>query len=255
MKYPLKYRDDTEVVPPVIGHDPLEGRAPSRPRLGFWIAPILYSIVLLFVAGCSPSPDRDPPALDTQPSSETDDRSVILFLGDSLTAGYYLDPEDAFPALIQQKLDTHGYEYRAVNAGVSGDTSLDGLNRLDWVLRQEVSVLVLALGANDALRGQPVERIRENLDEIMSRTRERYADVRFVLGGMRMPVNYGEPYISDFEQMFRGLADKHDAVLIPFLLEGVAGDPVLNLRDGIHPTEEGHAIMAETVWRYLERVL
>ncbi len=217
--------------------------------------PLLYIISALFVAGCSPAPESDAPDRTMRPPPVADDRPVILFLGDSLTAGYYLDPEDAYPALIQRKLDDRNLPYRVVNAGVSGDTSTDGLNRLDWVLRQPVSVLVLALGANDALRGQPVARIHANLDAILSRTRDRYPDVRFVLAGMKMPVNYGEPYIGDFERMFGELADAHDAVLIPFLLEGVAGDPVLNLRDGIHPTEEGHEIMAGTVWRYLERVL
>ncbi len=246
MNYPSKKLDVTEVVPPGTGH---------RPPFGLLIAALLYSTVLFFAAGCSPSTDRDAPLIDAESYPESEDRPVILFLGDSLTAGYHLDPADAFPALIQEMLDEQGYDYRAVNAGVSGDTSLDGLNRLDWVLRQPVSVLVLALGANDALRGQPIERIRDNLDEIMSRTRARYPDVRFVLAGMKMPRNYGEPYVSNFEQMFSNLAAEHDAVLIPFLLEGVAGDPVLNLRDGIHPTEEGHKIMANTVWRYLERVL
>lgn len=210
---------------------------------------------LMGVVGCSASNEEDDPLRDATSPPADDERPVILFLGDSLTAGYYLDPADAFPALVQAKIDERGLPYRAVNAGVSGDTSTDGLNRLDWLLHQPVDILVLALGANDALRGQPVEHIRGNLDEIMTRTRARYPDVRIVLAGMKMPVNYGEPYISDFERMFVDLADKHDAVLIPFLLEGVAGDPVLNLRDGIHPTEEGHAIMAETVWRHVERVL
>lgn len=216
-----------------------------------------YIIGLLFVAGCSPSPETEPVREAAPPAEavERDERPVVLFLGDSLTAGYYLDPEDAFPALIQRKMDEGDLPYLAMNAGVSGDTSIDGLNRLDWLLGRPVSVLVLALGANDGLRGQPVDHIRSNLDQIMTRTRERYPDVRIVLAGMKMPSNYGEPYASDFEGMFVELAETHDAVLIPFLLEGVAGDPRLNLRDGIHPTEEGHRIIAETVWRYLERVL
>lgn len=218
----------------------------------------VYLLTLLLLAGCSPAPDPAPVEGDAGEDSDgaaVDDRAVILFLGDSLTAGYYLDPEDAFPALIQQELDKRNLPYRAMNAGISGDTTTGGLNRLDWLLRQPVNVLVLALGANDALRGQPMEHIQSNLDTIMSRTRARYPDVRIVLAGMKMPTNYGEPYTRTFEEMFVDLADKHDAILIPFLLEGVAGDPLLNLRDGIHPTEEGHRIMADTVWKYLEPVL
>jgi acyl-CoA thioesterase-1 len=153
--------------------------------------------------------------------------------------------------LIQQKLADAGYVYRVVNAGVSGDTTQDGLQRLDWVLRQPVDVFVLALGANDALRGQPIDHIEGNLDAILSGTRARYPDVQLVLAGMRMPLNYGPAYTRSFERMYRDLARRHDAVLIPFLLDGVAGRPDLNLRDGIHPTEEGQRIIADTVWTYL----
>ncbi len=216
----------------------------------------VYTIICLAIgAGCSPSNHEDTTLYAPDPVLEQDDRRVILFLGDSLTAGYHLDPDDAFPALIRQKLDEQACPYRVVNAGVSGDTSTGGLNRLDWLLREPVDILVLALGANDGLRGQPVAHIRSNLDEIMRRTRARYPESRMVLAGMKMPANYGEPYAGDFERLYAELAVEHDAVLIPFLLEGVAGDPALNLADGIHPTEKGHRVMAEHVWRYLKPLL
>jgi len=212
----------------------------------------LMGIVTLLVACGRPSGPADLPAARPRPAAaEPGADRVMLFLGDSLTAGYHLDPADAYPALIQQKLDDAGYVYRVVNAGVSGDTTQDGLQRLDWVLRQPVDIFVLALGANDALRGQPIDHIEGNLDAILSGTRARSPDVQLVLAGMRMPLNYGPAYTRSFERMYRDLARRHDAVLIPFLLDGVAGRPDLNLRDGIHPTEEGQRIIADTVWTYL----
>ncbi len=220
--------------------------------------PVMVVLLLLIGVGCS---RNDPGASDVATRSdprvtEQTDRAdpsqpVILFLGDSLTAGYYLDPDDAYPALIQRRLDRKGGHWRAVNAGVSGDTSADGVQRLPWLLRQRVDILVLALGANDALRGQPIDHIRGQLSAIIEQTRAAYPDVRVVLAGMRMPTNYGADYTEAFASLFIDLAETYDAVLIPFLLEGVAGDPDLNLSDGIHPTEAGHRIMADTVWTYL----
>jgi len=184
-----------------------------------------------------------------------DDRPVVLFLGDSLTSGYHLDPEEAYPAHIQRRIDEEDLGFRVVNVGVSGDTTIDGLNRLDWLLADPADVLVLALGANDALRGQPLSHTEANLRAILERTRERTPRVRFVIAGMQMPANYGEPYRSAFAELFVRLAEEYDAVLISFLLDGVAGDPERNLPDGIHPTAEGHRIIAETVWMKLAPVL
>ena len=217
---------------------------------------ILGMSVLLLAAGCRSEPEpAESPAVRAE-VERIDERPVILFLGDSLTAGYHLDPEDAFPALIQNRIDVeHDGRWRTVNAGVSGDTTADGLNRLNWLLRQPVDIMMLALGANDALRGQPIDNIQRNLDEILRRTQERYPDVQFVIAGMQMPHNYGVQYTAAFRAVFVDLAEAYDAVLIPFLLEGVAGDPSLNLRDGIHPTEAGHEIIAETVWAYLAPLL
>ncbi len=184
-----------------------------------------------------------------------DDRPTILFFGTSLTAGLGLDPEEAYPAIIQHKLDSAGLAYRAVNAGVSGETSAAGLRRIDWLLQQPVAVLVLELGANDALRGQDLVAARENLQAIIDRTRTRYPEVRLVVAGMQAPPNLGSRYTREFRELFTTLARDNDAALIPFLLEGVAAVPSLNQADGIPPTAEGARIMADTVWRVLEPVL
>lgn len=192
------------------------------------------------------------------PHAEGEDRGslpVILFLGNSLTAGYGLTADEAFPALIQQKLDSAGYHYRVFNAGVSGETSAGGARRIDWLLRQPIAVLVLELGANDALRGQDLRATRANLQTIIDRTRARYPDVKIVIAGMQAPPNLGPRYTEEFRQLFIDLARENDATLIPFLLEGVGGVPELNQVDGIHPTAEGHRIIADNVWKVLERVL
>lgn len=180
---------------------------------------------------------------------------MVLFLGNSLTAGLGLEPEQAYPALIQQKIDSAGLEFRVVNAGVSGETSADGLRRIDWVLRQPVRVLVLELGANDALRGQDVAAMKRNLVEIIERTRAKYPDVAVVLAGMEAPPNLGPRYTAAFHAAFPEVARETNATLIPFLLAGVAGIPRLNQADRIHPTAEGDRIVASNVWRVLEPVL
>lgn len=194
--------------------------------------------------------DDTPPAV---PAADT--RPMVLFFGTSLTAGLGLDPEDAFPALIQQKIDSAGLGFRAVNAGVSGETSAAGLRRIDWLLQQPVRVLVLELGANDALRGQDLEAARRNLQAIIDRTRARYPDVRLVVAGMEAPPNLGRRYTREFRNLFVSLARANDAALIPFLLEGVAGVPDLNQPDGIHPTAAGARIVADNVWRVVAPIL
>lgn len=187
--------------------------------------------------------------------ADNDTAPVILFLGTSLTAGYGLTPEEAYPALIQEKLDSAGVPYRVVNAGVSGETSAGGLRRIDWLLRQPVRVLVLELGANDALRGQDPARTRRNLQEIIDRTRARHPGARIVIAGMLAPPNLGEQYGARFRRLYPELARRNRAALVPFLLEGVAAVPALNQADGIHPTAEGQRIIAENVWRVLGPVL
>jgi acyl-CoA thioesterase I len=180
---------------------------------------------------------------------------TLLFFGDSLTAGYGLDPDEAFPALIQRKLDETHPGWRVVNAGLSGETTAGGLRRLDWIMRQPVDIFVIELGGNDGLRGIPPETSRANLEAMIKRIRERAPDVKVVLAGMQMPTNMGPDYTRQFGAMYPDLAEKLDVVLIPFLLEGVGGVPRLNLPDGIHPTAEGHKIVAETVWQTLKPLL
>jgi acyl-CoA thioesterase-1 len=180
---------------------------------------------------------------------------VILFLGDSITAGYGLDPEHAFPALIQEKIDAKSWKFKVVNAGQSGDTSAGGLNRLDWLLKNRVDILILELGANDGLRGLPAETTRKNLQAIIDRTKAKYPEAKVIVAGMKVPPNMGGDYGRKFEAVFADLAKKNKAVLIPFVLEGVGGSRELNLADGIHPTAKGHEIVAANVWKVLEPLL
>jgi acyl-CoA thioesterase-1 len=186
---------------------------------------------------------------------QTNPARVILILGDSITAGYGLEPDEAYPALLQKKIDLQGWRYRVVNAGQSGDTSAGGLGRLDWLLRSPIDVLVLELGANDGLRGLPVETTRKNLQAIIDRTKQKYPKTKVILAGMKVPPNMGRDYGERFEATFRELAKRNQAVLIPFVLEGVGGVRELNLPDGIHPTAKGHEIVARNVWKSLEPVL
>lgn len=177
----------------------------------------------------------------------------MVFLGDSLTAGYGLAEEQAFPALLEARMREAGLELPVVNAGVSGDTTAGGLSRLDWVLRQRVGVLVVALGANDGLRGVPVTETRRNLAQIIERGKAEGA--RVVLAGMRLPVNYGPRYRSAFEVVYAELAKEHRVPIVPFLLDGVGGVARLNQADGIHPTAAGQRVIADVVWPVLEPVV
>jgi acyl-CoA thioesterase I len=180
---------------------------------------------------------------------------TALFYGDSITAGYGLDPDEAYPALIQKKIDAAGLDWRVVNAGLSGETTSGGLRRLDWILRQRVDLFVLALGGNDGLRGVQVEVARRNLQAMIDRVRARYPDVQIVVAGMQMPTSMGPEYTEAFRDMFPAIASANRAALVPFLLEGVGGIAELNQPDMIHPTAEGQRLIAETVWPVLEPLL
>ena len=182
---------------------------------------------------------------------------TIVFFGDSLTAGYGLaNPvADAYPALVQKKITAAGLDYRVVNAGLSGETTSGGLRRIDWILRQPVAIFVLALGANDGLRGIDPAVSRSNLQAILDRVRAKYPEARLVLAGMQMPPQMGADYARAFGEMYPGVAAKSRATLIPFLLDGVGAVAALNQRDGIHPNEEGHALLAENVWSVLRPLL
>lgn len=195
------------------------------------------------------------PKGDAAPAREPDSRAVILFVGTSLTAGLGLDPSEAYPALVQQKLDAAGLRYRVVNAGVSGETSAGALRRVSWLLRQPVAVLVLETGANDGLRGQDPDATRANIQAFFDAARQARPQPRLVLAAMEALPNYGEPYRRRFRAIYPELAKANRATLVPFLLEGVAGDPALNQPDGIHPTAAGQARVAENVWKALEPLL
>jgi acyl-CoA thioesterase I len=178
-------------------------------------------------------------------------RTVVCF-GDSLTAGYGLDPAEAWPALLEERLNERdgAGSWRVVNAGLSGETTSGGSRRLSWILRGQVDVFILALGANDGLRGQPVEAMEQNLDSMLKRVRERYPQAQLVVAGMQMPFNLGPDYTSAFAAAFPKVAERHGAKLIPFLLEGVATRPELNLPDQIHPNPAGQRVVLENVLRH-----
>lgn len=220
-----------------------------------------YILLLFLIASCGDAPKKK---VDTEPekimdavtkAAETSEERIILFFGNSLTAGYGLDTEEAFPALIQERLDSLGLNYIAINSGLSGETTSAGLNRLDWVLNQKVDIFVLELGANDGLRGIPLKETQKNLQAIIDLVRQKNADTQIVLAGMQIPPNMGQAYTAEFQQLFPNLAKKNDVKLIPFLLEGVAGHPELNQEDGIHPTAKGQKIVKENVWEVLEDVI
>ena len=183
-------------------------------------------------------------------------KKTIVFFGNSLTAGYGLSPEQAFPALIQKKIDSLGLPYQVTNAGVSGETSSGGKTRIDWILQQPVDIFILELGANDGLRGIfPLSTTKQNLQDIIDQVKAKNPTVKLLLAGMQVPPNMGQKYTAEFRDMFPELAEKNSMTLIPFLLEGVGGETNLNQADGIHPTAEGHRIVAENVWKELEKLL
>jgi acyl-CoA thioesterase-1 len=186
---------------------------------------------------------------------ESGNNKVIVFFGDSLTAGYGLDTKESYPAVIQQIVDSLNLKYTVVNAGLSGETTASGRNRLDWVLNQKADVFILELGANDGLRGIPINETRQNLQAIVTSVKEKNPETIIVLAGMQIPPNMGQEYTAEFRKIFPELADKNEAYLIPFLLDNVAGIPELNQEDGIHPTVEGQKIVADNVWDVLEPLL
>lgn len=220
-------------------------------------------LLALLAAGCSsdatsPAATAAPKtaAATPPPAAKTQAQEAILFFGDSITAGLGVEPDEAYPALIGQKLDSLHLPYQAINAGLSGETSAGGRSRLKWVLsRQPVGVFVLELGGNDGLRGIPLASTRQNLQAIIDSVRQLAPRAKIVLAGMQIPPNMGAAYTTEFRTLYPALAAKNHLTLIPFLLQGVGGDPKLNQRDGIHPTPAGHKIVAQTVWKTLQPVL
>ncbi|MDH5609607.1 MAG: arylesterase [Cyclobacteriaceae bacterium] len=215
---------------------------------------ILVSLSLFgLIWACSP-PTQQPKEVQQAVSEMLPahkQRPVILFFGNSITAGYQLDMDDAFPAIIQDWLDSLGYNYQVVNAGLSGETSASGLARIEWVLQTVPDIFVLELGANDGLRGLPLDQTLVNLKGILQKVTAANPNVKVIVAGMEVPPNLGADYTAQFRGLYAALAQESQSSLIPFLLDGVAGNPSLNLSDGIHPTPEGHEILAQTVWQYL----
>ena len=213
-------------------------------------------LTMAFVAGACGSDKKDSSNEDeVKQKAETAPavKKVIVFFGNSLTAGYGLDdPSEAFAGLIQKRIDSLHLNYKVINAGVSGETTAGGNARIDWLLKQHLDVFILELGGNDGLRGIAVSDTRKNLQEILDKVRAKYPNAKRVLAGMQIPPNMGQKYTSEFRKVYPELATKNDVAFIPFLLEGVGGEPSLNLQDGIHPNVKGHKIVAENVWSVLK---
>jgi len=193
--------------------------------------------------------------VSTKTENTTNNKRIVVF-GDSLTAGYGLeDVEDAYPGLLQQKIDSLQLGYTVINSGISGETTAGGKNRIDWVLNQKPSIFILELGANDGLRGVILNETKMNLQYIIDAVKTKYPSTKIVLAGMQIPPNFGQDYTNEFKNIFPALAQKNQVALIPFLLENVGGIPSLNQSDGIHPTAKGHKILAKNVWEVLAPIL
>ena len=217
---------------------------------------IIVGIIILLSA-CT---NNKKPADSNQNNTPTEittntKKKTIVFFGNSLTAGYGVSPSEAFPAIIQKKIDSLGLPYNVINAGVSGETSSGGKTRIDWILREPVDIFVLELGANDGLRGTALSETKKNLQDIIDSVKTKYPHTKLVFAGMEIPPNMGQAYTTEFRNIYIELAAKNKMTLIPFLLEGVGGEPELNQSDGIHPTAEGHLIVAKNVWKQLEKLL
>jgi len=219
----------------------------------------LALISLLLLTGCTGSEKERGKKSENKADPQTEKPRTrsnnIIFFGNSLTAGYGLEMADAFPAIIQRKIDGLGWDFNVVNAGLSGETTASGVSRIKWVLKTPPDVFVLELGANDALRGVKLSETKSNLQSIIDTVKSYHPGSAIILAGMKAPPNLGEEYTSRFEEIFVELSEENTAPLIPFLLEGVAGEKNLNQPDGIHPTEEGQKIVAENVWEVLKPIL
>lgn len=216
-------------------------------------------IIVLVLTACN-SNKKTEPTESTQTAAEKGVKAkktkTILFFGNSLTAAYGLDdPTKGFAGLTQKRIDSLGLGYKVINGGVSGETTSGGNSRVDWILKQPVDIFVLELGGNDGLRGIPVSETKKNLQSILNKVKAKYPDAKLVLAGMQMPPSMGKKYITDFKNVYTDLAKTNDLTLIPFLLQGVGGEAKFNQQDGIHPTAEGHKMVAEVVWKYLKPIL
>ena len=225
------------------------------PRLNLFF--LSFLLIVTSSCGDQKKPVDNETKINTlaQNQQKVESLKTIIFFGNSLTAGYGVEPTEAFPALIQEKIDSLSLPYKVVNAGLSGETTSGGKNRVSWILKNRCDVFVLELGANDGLRGIPVTETAKNLQVIIDQVKAKNPQVKLVLTGMEVPPNMGGKYASDFHDVFPALAKKNKMAFVPFLLEDVAGITNLNQSDGIHPTVEGHKILAENVWEVLEQIL
>jgi len=222
-----------------------------------------YFTICLFLLSCGDSKKEDPKSTETDDNQteaiteETkDDTKTILCFGDSITAGYGLkDTDDAYPNLLQEKIDSLGLNYTVINSGLSGETTAGGQSRISWVMDQEVDIFLLELGANDGLRGVAISETRANLQSIIDQVQTKSPSTRIILAGMQLPPNMGQDYTRDFKQVFSELASKNNIEFIPFILKDVGGIEELNQSDGIHPNIEGHQIVAENVWEVLKPMI
>lgn len=227
----------------------------SLNRISFaLILSLVISVALLSACGSSTQKQQSETAAKDSSQVQTAQKT-ILFFGNSLTAGYGIDPEDAFAGLVQARLDSIGKDYRVINGGLSGETTAGGLSRLDWFLEEEPTIFVLELGGNDGLRGILPSESKKNLLAIIDKVQTKYPSTKIILAGMQIPPNMGQEYTEEFKAIYPAVAAEKNVILIPFLLEGVAGNPELNLPDGIHPTEEGHKIVFETIWPFVEKLI
>lgn len=222
----------------------------------FALLPAFFLAVILLFSSCGSSPEQQKTEVALSDSTEVNSgQKTILFFGNSLTAAYGIDPEDGFAGLTQARIDSLGLNYRVINGGLSGETTAGGLSRLDWFLEDEPEIFILELGGNDGLRGILPAESKRNLSGIIEKVRTKYPETKIILAGMQIPPNMGQEYTEEFKSIYPEVAAEKNVTLIPFLLENVGGIPELNLPDGIHPTEEGHKIVFETIWPYLEKMI
>ena len=223
---------------------------------------LFFTLSLFLMMGCQPGGKDTQKEAEEKAATGTDvntpekeKKKKILFFGNSLTAGYGLEEEESFPSLVQQRIDSLNLNYTVINAGLSGETTAGGKERLAWIMKQPIDIFVLELGGNDVLRGIDPVSSSGNLRNIIEQVKAKFPDIPVIIAGMQAPPNMGPEYVNIFEAIYPQLAEDFEAGLIPFLLEGVAGDPSLNLPDGIHPNPEGQKIVLENVWRVLEGYL